>query len=102
MRTLCDSCEAAAAQFFCAADEAALCAQCDEKVHSCNKLASRHIRLQLRESWSVPRCDICETAPASKWTQLAGGIWERKNRGYRESLAEEILSRAPPQCSSMS
>ncbi|GLJ25922.1 hypothetical protein SUGI_0496910 [Cryptomeria japonica] len=64
MRTLCDSCEAAAAQFFCAADEAALCAQCDEKVHSCNKLASRHIRLQLRESWSVPRCDICETAPA--------------------------------------
>eukprot|EP00252_Welwitschia_mirabilis_P006221 TRINITY_DN1702_c0_g1_i2.p1 TRINITY_DN1702_c0_g1~~TRINITY_DN1702_c0_g1_i2.p1 ORF type:complete len:164 (-),score=33.13 TRINITY_DN1702_c0_g1_i2:168-659(-) len=64
MRTLCDSCEAAAAQFFCAADEAALCAKCDEKVHSCNKLASRHIRLQLREAWSVPRCDICETAPA--------------------------------------
>eukprot|EP00252_Welwitschia_mirabilis_P006223 TRINITY_DN1702_c0_g1_i6.p2 TRINITY_DN1702_c0_g1~~TRINITY_DN1702_c0_g1_i6.p2 ORF type:complete len:139 (-),score=16.46 TRINITY_DN1702_c0_g1_i6:302-718(-) len=65
MRTLCDSCEAAAAQFFCAADEAALCAKCDEKVHSCNKLASRHIRLQLREAWSVPRCDICETAPGS-------------------------------------
>eukprot|EP00253_Pinus_taeda_P002077 PITA_02077 len=62
MRTLCDSCEAAAAQFFCAADEAALCAKCDEKVHGCNKLASRHVRLQLRESWSIPRCDICETA----------------------------------------
>lgn len=64
MRTLCDGCEAAAAQFFCAADEAALCAQCDEKVHGCNKLASRHVRLQLRESWSIPRCDICETAAA--------------------------------------
>lgn len=64
MRTLCDSCEAAAAQFFCAADEAALCAKCDEKVHGCNKLASRHVRLQLRESWSIPRCDICETAAA--------------------------------------
>jgi len=64
MRTLCDSCEAAAAQFFCAADEAALCAKCDEKVHGCNKLAGRHVRLQLKESWSVPRCDICETAAA--------------------------------------
>eukprot|EP01018_Ginkgo_biloba_P016108 Gb_35653 [translate_table: standard] len=84
MRTLCDGCEAAAAQYFCAADEAALCSKCDEKigfvnswpgdffnvvkVHSCNKLASRHVRLQLQESWSVPRCDICETAPDISFT----------------------------------
>ena len=32
MRTLCDSCESAAAIVFCAADEAALCRSCDEKV----------------------------------------------------------------------
>lgn len=32
MRTLCDSCESAAAIVFCAADEAALCPACDEKV----------------------------------------------------------------------
>jgi len=32
MRTLCDVCEAAAAKVFCAADEAALCLACDDKV----------------------------------------------------------------------
>lgn len=64
MRTLCDVCEAAPAKVFCAADEAALCQECDEKVHSCNKLASRHLRLELAESRAVPRCDICENAPA--------------------------------------
>lgn len=32
MRTLCDICEAAPARLFCAADEAALCVKCDEKV----------------------------------------------------------------------
>ncbi|XP_024387802.1 B-box zinc finger protein 19 [Physcomitrium patens] len=64
MRTLCDVCEAAPARLFCAADEAALCLKCDEKVHSCNKLAYRHVRLELAESRPVPRCDICENAPA--------------------------------------
>jgi len=34
MRTLCDACESAAAIVFCAADEAALCRSCDEKVFS--------------------------------------------------------------------
>lgn len=32
MRPLCDACESAAAIVFCAADEAALCHACDEKV----------------------------------------------------------------------
>lgn len=32
MRTLCDVCESAVAILFCAADEAALCSSCDEKV----------------------------------------------------------------------
>ncbi|KAL3686398.1 hypothetical protein R1sor_008972 [Riccia sorocarpa] len=64
MRTLCDVCEAAPARLFCAADEAALCVKCDEKVHGCNKLASRHVRLELAEARAMPRCDICENAPA--------------------------------------
>ncbi len=34
MRTLCDVCESATAIIFCAADEAALCRACDEKVNS--------------------------------------------------------------------
>nr|TKS00238.1 hypothetical protein D5086_0000184510 [Populus alba] len=45
MRTLCDACESAFAIVFCAADEAALCLACDKKVHMCNKLASRHVRV---------------------------------------------------------
>ncbi|KAK6916644.1 B-box-type zinc finger [Dillenia turbinata] len=63
MRTLCDVCESAAAILFCAADEAALCRSCDEQVHMCNKLASRHVRVGLADPSDVPRCDICENAP---------------------------------------
>lgn len=36
-----------------------LCAQ----VHGCNKLASRHVRLELAEARAVPSCDVCEKAP---------------------------------------
>eukprot|EP00250_Pteridium_aquilinum_P011227 c19923_g1_i1 orf=496-1104(+) len=64
MRAVCDVCEGAPAKVFCAADEAALCAKCDEKVHGCNKLASRHIRLTLAEASAIRQCDICEIAPA--------------------------------------
>ncbi|MBA0717270.1 hypothetical protein Golax_005104 [Gossypium laxum] len=63
MRILCDACESAPAIVFCAADEAALCRACDEKVHMCNKLASRHVRVGLANPSDVPRCDICENAP---------------------------------------
>ncbi|XP_073157313.1 B-box zinc finger protein 19-like isoform X2 [Henckelia pumila] len=63
MRTLCDVCECAAAILFCAADEAALCRACDHKVHTCNKLASRHVRVGLANPIDVPRCDICENTP---------------------------------------
>ncbi|GFP94522.1 B-box zinc finger protein 19 [Phtheirospermum japonicum] len=63
MRTLCDVCESAAAVLFCAADEAALCKICDDKVHMCNKLASRHVRVGLASPVDVPRCDICENSP---------------------------------------
>ena len=63
MRTLCDVCESAAAILFCAADEAALCRACDEKVHMCNKLASRHVRVGLADPSKIQRCDICENAP---------------------------------------
>uniref|UniRef100_A0A6N2MDV4 B box-type domain-containing protein n=1 Tax=Salix viminalis TaxID=40686 RepID=A0A6N2MDV4_SALVM len=63
MRMLCDVCESGAAILFCAADEAALCRSCDEKVHMCNKLASRHVRVGLADPSDVPRCDICENAP---------------------------------------
>ncbi|KAF7841051.1 B-box zinc finger protein 19-like isoform X1 [Senna tora] len=72
MRTLCDVCENAAAILFCAADEAALCRACDEKVHTCNKLASKHVRVGLADPTDVPRCDICENAPAFFYCEIDG------------------------------
>ncbi|XP_047311467.1 B-box zinc finger protein 19-like [Impatiens glandulifera] len=72
MRTLCDSCESAPAVLFCAADEAALCQSCDDKVHMCNKLASRHVRVGLAEPSGVPNCDICENAPAFFYCEIDG------------------------------
>uniref|UniRef100_A0A1J3JV20 B-box zinc finger protein 19 n=1 Tax=Noccaea caerulescens TaxID=107243 RepID=A0A1J3JV20_NOCCA len=72
MRILCDACENAAAIVFCAADEAALCRSCDEKVHMCNKLASRHVRVGLAEPSNAPCCDICENAPAFFYCEIDG------------------------------
>ncbi|CAN4078780.1 unnamed protein product [Withania somnifera] len=72
MRTLCDVCESAAAIIFCAADEAALCRACDEKVHTCNKLASRHVRVGLAKPNDVPGCDICENSPAFFYCEVDG------------------------------
>lgn len=72
MRTICDVCESAAAVLFCAADEAALCRSCDDKVHMCNKLANRHVRVGLADPSEVPRCDICENAPAFFYCEIDG------------------------------
>ncbi|KAK9942758.1 hypothetical protein M0R45_008407 [Rubus argutus] len=72
MRTLCDVCESAAAILFCAADEAALCRSCDEKVHMCNKLANRHVRVGISEPSDVSCCDICENAPAFFYCEVDG------------------------------
>lgn len=72
MRIICDSCENAPAVVFCAADEAALCGSCDEKVHMCNKLASRHVRVGLANPSEFQRCDICENAPAFFYCDVDG------------------------------
>lgn len=53
---LCDSCKLSAATLFCRADTAFLCNECDGKIHTANKLASRHERVWL--------CEVCEQAPA--------------------------------------
>ncbi|XP_031476477.1 B-box zinc finger protein 18 [Nymphaea colorata] len=72
MRTICDVCESAPAILFCAADEAALCRSCDDKVHTCNKLASRHVRVSLANPSAVTRCDICENASAFFYCEIDG------------------------------
>lgn len=65
MRIQCDACEQAAASVICCADEAALCTECDIKVHKANKLASKHKRLPLiGTSPKLSRCDICQDKAA--------------------------------------
>ncbi|MQM02048.1 hypothetical protein Taro_034807 [Colocasia esculenta] len=62
MKVQCDVCERAEATVLCCADEAALCARCDDKVHAANKLAGKHQRVPLlsRSSSHNPNCDICQ------------------------------------------
>ncbi|XP_020703589.1 B-box zinc finger protein 18-like isoform X1 [Dendrobium catenatum] len=72
MRIICDVCESAPAVLFCSADEAALCRPCDDKVHKCNKLAGRHVRVGLADPSEVPRCDICEVSPAFFYCEIDG------------------------------
>ncbi|OIW05305.1 hypothetical protein TanjilG_03694 [Lupinus angustifolius] len=63
MKIQCNVCEVAEAKVLCCADEAALCWECDEKVHAANKLASKHQRVSLSMSSShMPKCDICQEA----------------------------------------
>ncbi|KAK4438916.1 B-box zinc finger protein 22 [Sesamum alatum] len=61
MKIQCDVCEAAEAEVVCCADEAALCGGCDLKVHTGNKLATKHQRLPLYPS-TMPKCDVCQEA----------------------------------------
>ncbi|KAL2927249.1 B-box zinc finger protein 20 [Bienertia sinuspersici] len=62
MKIQCDVCEKQAAIVFCAADEAALCKECDYRVHHANKLASKHLRSSLLHPSfkEAPLCDICQ------------------------------------------
>lgn len=61
MKIQCNVCEVAEAKVLCCADEAALCFECDDKVHAANKLASKHQRVPLSVSSSqMPKCDICQ------------------------------------------
>ncbi|CAN6335805.1 unnamed protein product [Urochloa humidicola] len=71
MKIGCDGCGRAEAAVLCCADEAALCRRCDAAVHSANRLAGRHSRVELLPSstaghlvdgggGSHPACDICQ------------------------------------------
>uniref|UniRef100_A0ACD5ZTB3 Uncharacterized protein n=1 Tax=Avena sativa TaxID=4498 RepID=A0ACD5ZTB3_AVESA len=68
MKIQCNACGAAEARVLCCADEAALCAACDEEVHAANKLASKHQRVPLlpdappATASAPPKCDICQEA----------------------------------------
>ena len=75
MKVQCDVCAAEAASVFCCADEAALCAACDRRVHRANKLAGKHRRFSLLSPAPPssssgqpppPLCDICQVRPRAR------------------------------------
>ncbi|CAL9133780.1 unnamed protein product [Musa acuminata var. zebrina] len=64
MKVQCEVCTAEAASVFCCADEAALCDNCDRRVHGANRLAGKHRRFSLLHPSSSaqppPLCDVCK------------------------------------------
>ncbi|KAL1537969.1 B-box zinc finger protein 22-like [Salvia divinorum] len=61
MKIQCSVCEAAEAKVLCCADEAAMCGDCDQKVHAANRLSGKHQRVPLSASSSqMPKCDVCQ------------------------------------------
>ncbi|XP_073031785.1 B-box zinc finger protein 21-like isoform X1 [Primulina eburnea] len=69
MKIQCDVCDKDEASVFCVADEAALCAACDHRVHHANKLAGKHHRFSLHHPRQVPLCDICQERRAFLFCQ---------------------------------
>ncbi|ESQ41563.1 hypothetical protein EUTSA_v10015486mg [Eutrema salsugineum] len=57
MARACDTCRSTPCTVYCRADSAYLCTSCDAQVHSANRVASRHKRVQV--------CESCERAPAA-------------------------------------
>ncbi|XP_073135145.1 B-box zinc finger protein 20-like [Henckelia pumila] len=62
MKIQCDVCNQDEASVFCTADEAALCAACDRRVHHANTVAGKHHRFSLHQPTTKqsPVCDICK------------------------------------------
>ncbi|XP_047155802.1 B-box zinc finger protein 21-like isoform X2 [Vigna umbellata] len=71
MKIQCDVCNEHQASLFCIADEAALCDDCDHRVHHANKLASKHHRFSLTHPSAkhFPLCDICQEKRAFVFCQ---------------------------------
>ncbi|KAL4566406.1 hypothetical protein LXL04_030521 [Taraxacum kok-saghyz] len=71
MKIHCDVCNENEASVYCSADEAALCAACDHRVHHANKLAGKHPRFSLLHPSpkDSPLCDICQEKKAFLFCQ---------------------------------
>ncbi|KAK4490288.1 hypothetical protein RD792_000954 [Penstemon davidsonii] len=71
MKIQCDVCNKDEASVFCLADEAAICAACDHRVHHANKLAGKHQRFSLHHPLpkQAPICDICQERRAFLFCQ---------------------------------
>lgn len=76
MKIQCDACETNLATVMCCADEAALCADCDARIHAANKLSTKHVRVSLLTAPEPAKCDICQvsshslTSPLERFSRL--------------------------------
>ncbi|XP_047172717.1 B-box zinc finger protein 22-like isoform X2 [Vigna umbellata] len=110
MKIQCNVCEAAEAKVLCCADEAALCLECDEKVHAANKLATKHQRVPLSLSAShVPKCDICQrflltgvrvgleaTEPGASSSSVKSQSGEKTSDAKSSSISRNVSSMPQP------
>ncbi|KAJ3694823.1 hypothetical protein LUZ60_000200 [Juncus effusus] len=86
----CDGCLRRRARWYCAADDAFLCQNCDASVHSANPLARRHERLRLRvSSPALPSSVILKT------DELVVPAWftrkARTPRGKNGALTRRVV-----------
>ncbi|XP_073158360.1 B-box zinc finger protein 20 [Henckelia pumila] len=70
MKIQCDEC-GKEAYVFCTADEAALCRNCDDRIHNANKIARKHPRFSLQHPLckESPSCDVCQERRALLFCQ---------------------------------
>lgn len=71
MRAVCDVCESAPARVFCAADQAAMCASCDEKVRDQMRSLSRLKKEPVRVVSLFLEMTVCESH-ATRVLSLSG------------------------------
>eukprot|EP00898_Chlorokybus_atmophyticus_P003525 jgi/Chlat1/4173/Chrsp27S04235 len=78
--SMCDACHSEQAAVFCAADSAALCASCDESIHSANSLSLRHIRTPILHD-DMDKASFC-LRDAEELT-----AWSPNNEGEGDSAS---------------
>jgi hypothetical protein len=61
------------ATVWCAADKALLCASCDERIHSENKLTARHVRVPINERSLADR-NLPALGRGQMWDPVRGEI----------------------------
>ncbi|KAF8399130.1 hypothetical protein HHK36_014995 [Tetracentron sinense] len=82
----CDSCLRNRSRWYCAADDAYLCQECDASVHSANPLARRHERVRLKLNHNHDS-SMENSLPAWHWHQG----FTRKPRTPRHGKSEKPL-----------
>ena len=77
------------AKVYCEADDAILCRPCDTRIHSANKLASRHIRVEINRRPNAPLGN-CLDHNGSEADMYCTAPWRRTDSFLRTGF-EKVL-----------